>query len=146
MVLANERGDPAAVQRYLTEARKGWDLRVAQLPATYGGHFAEHLALAGEIDRALAVAEADYRRRPYLQPMTDYAFVLQIAKRPQQIVEIVDRGEQAGFRSASLLLAKAQAFDSLGRPHEAVRARREALSINPRVEHPRQAFVHFRQD
>lgn len=144
--LAEERGDAAAVQRYLALARKGWNARVALLPETYASHFAEHLALSGEIDRALEVAGGDYQRRPYLQPMTDYAFVLDMANRPEQIVEIVEHGQRAGFRSASLLLAKAHALNSLGRPDEAAEARRAALAINPRVEHPRQAFVHFRQD
>jgi tetratricopeptide (TPR) repeat protein len=146
VVLAEERSDSAAVQRYLAEARKGWDTRVALLPDTYASHFAEHLALSGEIDRALKVAGGDYQRRPYLQPMTDFSFVLDMANRPERIVEIVEHGERAGFRSASLLLAKADALKALGRPDEAAKSRKEALVINSRVEHPRQAFVHFRQD
>jgi tetratricopeptide (TPR) repeat protein len=146
VVLAEARGDDAAMKRYLAGARKGWEARAALLPDTYAGHYAEHLALSGQLERALAMAGSDYRRRPYLQPMTDYVFVLDAANRPDQIVEVVETGERRGFRSATLLLAKADALAALGRTGEAAEARRGALAINPRVEHPRQAFVHFRQD
>lgn len=145
-VLAEARGDAAAMARYLAGARKGWEARAALLPNTYAGHYAEYLALSGQLDRALAMAERDYRRRPYLQPTTDYVFVLGLANQRAMIVEVVEHGERRGFRSATLLLAKSQALAALGRSGEAAAARRGALAINPRVEHPRQAFVHFRQD
>jgi len=146
VVLAEARGDVAATRAYLAAARKGWEGRVALLPDTYGGHYAEHLALSGEMARALTIAEEDYRRRPYLQPMTDYVFVLDVAGMPKRIVEVVEQGERRGFRSATLLLAKANALNALGRKTEAVAARQRALEINPRVEQAGQAFVHFRQD
>ncbi|ANY18583.1 hypothetical protein A6F68_00047 [Tsuneonella dongtanensis] len=146
VVLAEARGDEAAKARYLAGARKGWEARAAVLPQTYAGHYAEHLALAGDIDRALTMAESDYAVRPYLQPMTDYVFVLGVAGKHEAIVRVVEKGEAAGFRSASLKLAKADALDALGRTDEAGKVRKEALAINPRVTDPRQAFVHFRQD
>lgn len=72
--------------------------------------------------------------------------MLDQAGQPARIVEVVERGERAGFRSATLLLAKSHALAELGREGEAAQARAEALALNPRIEHPRQAFVHFRQD
>lgn len=146
VVLAEARGDDAAMREYLAKARQSWDAWTALLPDTYGGHFGEHLALSGEIERGLAAAGEDYRHRPYLQPMTDYVFVLGMAGRHDEIVGVVQRGEKLGFRSATLLMAKADALDELERPGEAAKARKAALAINPRVGHPRQAFVHFRLD
>lgn len=146
IVLAEERGDAAARERYLAAAGKSWMERVRQLPRTYGGHYGEYLALSGDIAGGLRAAGGDYRQRPYLQPMTDYVFVLDQAGQHARIVEVVERGERAGFRSATLLLAKSHALSELGRDGEAAEARAAALAINPRVEHPRQAFVHFRQD
>jgi len=146
VVLAEARGDQAARDAYLAAAGKGWAERVRLLPHTYGGHYGEYLALTGDVTEGLRAAGDDYRARPYLQPMTDYVFVLDKAGQFRRIVAVVERGERAGFRSATLMLAKSHALAKLGRGSEAAEAREAALAINPRVEHPRQAFVHFRQD
>lgn len=145
-VLAEARGDPAARRSYLAAAGRSWGARVRLLPGTYGGHYGEYLALTGDVAGGLRAAGSDYRRRPYLQPMTDYVFVLGQAGQTERIVEVIERGERAGFRSATLLLAKAEALAQIGRSQEALRARSAALRLNPRIEHPRQAFVHFRLD
>jgi transposase len=145
-VLAEERGDAAARRAYLAAAGKGWASRVALLPHTYGGHFGEYLALTGDLAGGLRAAGDDYAGRPYLQPMTDYVFVLGKAGDHRRIVAVVDRGEEMGFRSATLMLAKADALAALGRDGESRAARAAAQRLNPQIEHPRQAFVHFRQD
>jgi hypothetical protein len=41
---------------------------------------------------------------------------------------------------------KSGALAALGRTREAEQARKAALAMNPKIEHPNQAFVHFRQD
>ena len=145
-VLARERGDAAARREYLSAAGRAWAGRVGLLPRTYGGHYGEYLALAGDIPGGLKAAGEDYAARPYLQPMTDYVFVLGTAGRHARIVAVVERGERMGFRSATLMLAKSRALTALGRAGEAARARAAALRLNPRIAHPNQAFVHFRQD
>ncbi|WP_188643492.1 hypothetical protein [Tsuneonella deserti] len=146
VVLAEARGDGAAARHYLQQAGKGWAERVSLLPQTYANHYAEYQALTGNVAGALRTAEADYARRPFLPVMTDYVFVLGKAEQWGRIVEVVRRGELAGYRSATLKLAAAHALAQLGRPGDAARMRAAGLRMNPRVEDPRQAFVHFRQD
>lgn len=146
VVLAEERGDEAARRAYLAAAGQAWAARVRALPHTYGGHYGEFLALTGDIVGGLKAAGEDYEARPYLQPMTDYVFVLGMAGRQARIIEVVERGERIGFRSATLMMAKAEAFASLGRSVESRKARAAALRLNPKIEHPNQSFVHFRQD
>lgn len=146
VVLAAERGDEAAKRAYLAAAGQAWAARVRALPHTYGGHYGEFLALTGDIAGGLKAAGGDYEARPYLQPMTDYVFVLEMAGRQARIIEVVERGERMGFRSATLMIAKAEAFATLGRSAESRKAHAAALRLNPKIEHPNQAFVHFRQD
>lgn len=146
VVLAEARGDQAAADRYLAQAGKGWAGRVALLPQTYANHYAEYQALAGDLAGALRTAEGDYARRPFLPVMTDYVFVLGKAGQWGRIVEVVRRGELGGYGSATLKLAEAHALAKLGRANDAARTRAAALRMNPKIEDPRQAFVHFRQD
>lgn len=144
--IASKRGDEAAVLEYLARARSAWERRVALLPETYAGHYAEHLAQTGAIERALAISGGDYARRPNLPVITGYAIVLDQAGRHREVLEVVERGEAAGFRSPTLLMFRSAALKALGRGREAEEARREALAMNPKIEHPNQAYVHFRHD
>lgn len=144
--IASERGDEAAMRVYLARAGSAWERRVALLPDTYAGHYAEYLAKAGAIERALAISGGDYAKRPYLPVITGYAIVLDQAGRHEEVLAVVERAEAAGFRSPTLLMFKAGALAALGRGREADEARQAALAMNPKIEHPGQAFVHFRQD
>jgi tetratricopeptide (TPR) repeat protein len=145
-VLASARADQGAAGEYLAQAGKGWTERVALLPQTYANHYAEYQALSGDVPAALRTAEGDYARRPFLPVITDYVFVLEKAQKWGRIVEIVRRGELAGYRSATLRLAESKALANLGRADDAARMRAAALRMNPRIEDKRQAFVHFRQE
>lgn len=145
-VLAKERGDHQAERAYLERAGEGWATRVALLPATYANHYAEYQALTGDLAGALRTGAGDYARRPFLPVVTDYVFVLGEAHNWGRIVEVVQRAELDGYRSATLKLAQAKALAKLGRANDAARMRAAALQLNSRIEDPRQAFVHFRQD
>lgn len=144
--LTGERGDEAAMRGYLAKAGASWERRIALLPDTYAGHYAEHLAQTGAIERALAISGGDFAQRPYLPVITGYAIVLNQAGRHREVLAVVERGEAAGFRSPTLLMFKSGALAALGRTREAEQARKAALAMNPKIEHPNQAFVHFRQD
>lgn len=98
--------------------------------------------------RALLAREpgADYAKRPFLPVITGWAIVLDAAGRKGEVLEVVKRAERAGFRSPTLLMFKSGALAELGRPEEAEEARKSAVAMNPKIAHPRQAYVHFRQD
>ena len=144
--IASRRGDQAARRSYLAKAGAAWERRVALLQDTYAGHYAEHLAQTGAIERALTTSGGDYAKRPYLPVITGYAIILDRAARQKDVLAVVERCEAAGFRSPALLMFKAGALRSMGRGREAEAARKAALAMNPKAEHPNQAFVHFRQD
>lgn len=144
--IASKRGDEAARQAYLARAGAAWERRVALLPDTYAGHYAEYLAQTGAIERALAISGGDYAKRPFLPVITGWAIVLDTAGRQRDVLDVVERAEAAGFRTATLLMFKSGALTALGRSAEAEAARKAALAMNPKIESPLQAFVHFRQD
>ena len=144
--IASERGDEAARHAYLARAGAAWERRVALLPDTYAGHYAEYLAQTGAIDRALTISGADYAERPFLPVVTGWAIVLDAAGRQQEVLRVVERAEAAGFRSPTLLMFKSGALAALGNERAAAEAREAALAMNPRMDHPHQAYVHFRQD
>ncbi|GMM92396.1 tetratricopeptide repeat protein [Qipengyuania sp. MTN3-11] len=144
--IASERGDEAARRAYLARAGAAWERRVALLPDTYAGHYAEYLAQTGAIDRALAISGGDYAERPFLPVITGWAIVLDAAGRQREVLTVVERAEAAGFRSPTLLMFKSGALAALGRNGEAEEAREAALAMNPKIEHPLQSYVHFRQD
>lgn len=144
--VAGERGEEAARRAYLARAGAAWERRIGLLPDTYAGHYAEHLARTGALERAVAISGGDYVKRPYLPVITGYAIVLDKAGRQREVLAVVERGEAAGFRSPALLMFKAGALRALGRGREAEAARKAALAMNPKAEHPNHTFVYFRQD
>ena len=121
--------------------------RARLLPTTYAGHHAEHLLLHGDPRRALALAEADYRRRPYPATIVHYAYALWRTGDAARALEVVRRGEARGLpdrRHEAGRSARAR----LARPRRPKRgeALAEARRLNPRIDSPRQQFVVFGRD
>ena len=131
---------------WAAKAGTAWEERAQLLPTTYATHHAEHLLLRGDQARALALAEADYRRRPYPGTIVHYAYALWRADQPDRALEVVRKGEADGFLTAEMKFIEAVSLGSLGRASEAAEALSAARRLNPRIDSQRQQYVTFGRD
>jgi len=144
--LTDSEGRPAEAREWAAKAGTAWQARQRLVPNAYASHYAEHLLLYGDRREALALAEADYRRRPFATTIAHYAFALWRNEQPERAVAVVRHGEAAGFLTADMKLTEALALSGLGRADEADAALTEARRLNPRIDDPRAQFVAFQQD
>lgn len=136
----------SAGEGWAAQAGASWEERARLLPATYATHHAEHLLLYGDARRAVAIAKADYERRPYPGTIVHYAYALWRSGDAARALEVVRSGESGGFVTAEMKLAEALALSSLGRAAEAGDVLGEARRINPRIDSSAQQYVAFGRD
>ena len=144
--LTDADGRPAEARKWAAKAGSAWQLRQKLVPNAYASHYAEHLLLYGNPRDALALAEADYRRRPFATTVAHYAFALWRNDEAEQAIAAVRQAEAQGFLTPDMKLTEALALSSLGRAAEADTALDQARRLNPRVDDPRAQFVAFQQD
>jgi len=144
--LAEADGQAAEARRWAAQAGAAWQQRARLLPITYATHHAEHLLLHGDPRRALALAQADYARRPYSGTIVHYAYALWRSGEPARALAVVRHGEARGFVTAEMKLVEAVSLGSLGRAAEAGTALAAARRLNPRIDSQRQQFVAFGRD
>lgn len=144
--LTDSAGRPAQAAEWAAKADAAWRSRSRILPGTYASHYAEHLLLFGDRREALALAAADYGRRPFATTISHYAFALWRNDQPAQALVILHRGEVEGYLTADMKLIEALALSALGRASEADAALAESRRLNRRVDDPRAQFVAFQQD
>ncbi|MEO6388982.1 MAG: hypothetical protein ABIT16_05870 [Croceibacterium sp.] len=145
-MLADSAGHKDEAADWAARAGAAWQARSALLPRAYASHQAEHLLLHGDPKAALALAEADYRRRPFPSAIVHYAFALWRNGDAARSLEVVQAGEAQGFLTADMKLAEAVAQGALGNSPEAGQALLAARRLNPHVDDAAQAFVSFQQD
>lgn len=144
--LATAEGRTAEARGWAAKAGIAWDEHARLLPEAYATHHAEHLLLYGDQRRALAMAEADYQRRPYAGTIVHYGYALWRNGAAARALEVVRKGEAQGALTAELKLVEAAALGSLGRAAEAGEALAEARRLNPQIDSERQQFVVFGRD
>ncbi|MCW1381478.1 hypothetical protein OLX02_01445 [Novosphingobium sp. KCTC 2891] len=129
-------------------ARAGaiWARRVQVLPEAAAAHAAEHELAVGDPARALVLARADAARRPHGATLALLARAQLLTGDAAGALATIDKAERGGWRSALLLLQKAEALDALGRGGAAEAARTAALKINPKAADPAARFVWFGHD
>jgi len=144
--LAQADGEAAEARRWADRAGAAWEERARLLPVAYASHHAEHLLLFGDPRRALVIAEADYRRRPFPPTIAHYGYALWRSGQPARALDVVRRGEAQGFRTADMALIEALSLGALGRAAEAGEAIADARRLNPRIDSQAQQFVVFGRD
>jgi tetratricopeptide (TPR) repeat protein len=144
--LTDSGGRAAEAREWAAKASVAWQSRNRFLPDAYVSHYAEHLLRYGDSRQALALAEADHRRRPFAATISHYAFALWRNDEPARALAFLRQGEAGGFLTADMKLTEALALSALGRGPEADAALAEARRLNPRVDDPRAQFIAFQQD
>jgi len=144
--LAAADGRTAEASEWAAKAGIAWDQRTGLLPEAYATHHAEHLLLYGDPRRGLAMAEADYRHRPYAGTIVHYGYALWRNGEAARALEVVRQAEAQGFAGAEIKLVQALALGSLGRAAEAGEALAAARRLNPHIDSEAQQFVAFGRD
>ena len=129
-------------------ARAGalWAQRLAALPTAAYAHAAEHELAVGDPARALGLARRDASLRPHGATLALLARAQLLTGDATGALASIERAENGGWRSALLLLQKAEALEALGRGDDAARAREDALAINPHAADPAARFIWFGHD
>ena len=141
--LLRARGDVKGSRSWAARAGAIWDRRMAQLPEAAVGHAVEHELALGAPARALALARANWRARPY----GDSAVLLGLALRangdPAGAVRLMQALERTGWRGAPQYVLLSEALAMLGRAEESEAARADATAINPRAFDPSASLLWF---
>uniref|UniRef100_UPI0035931458 tetratricopeptide repeat protein n=1 Tax=Parasphingorhabdus sp. TaxID=2709688 RepID=UPI0035931458 len=110
-----------------------WDKRVSLLPETYYDHAFDHAMDAGDVKRALALAQQNYSTRPYGDAAIGLARALVANGKPGLAVSLLEKQEKAGWRSVELFAAMMSAYEAAGRALKVSEAKEKALEISPKA-------------
>lgn len=128
---------------WASRSGQAWAERMAQFPAAFAQHAAEHELALGSPQKALALARRDAAARPYGQALVPLARAETLSGNPAGALETLRRAEATGWRTGLLAMEKAAALDALGRGEEAGAARKAALAHNPRLTDPAALYIWF---
>lgn len=157
--LAEQTGDPEVMDLlagFLTHAGKharaaqwaarseaAWDEKLTKDRASYRLHAAEHHLDFGDPAKALPLAREEVAARPFGEAIEVYASALTATGAPTRALEWLDQAEDAGWRSVSLYMARAEALAALGREREARKATEAALALSPMAQDPMRKLLRF---
>lgn len=141
--LYRAQGDAARATFWADQAGQIWARRLGQLPEAAYGHAVEHELAFGNPDRALALAQQDYKARPYGVTAIALAWAYIGANRPADALRIIDPVLRSAWVSADQHIVAAQAHLLLGQTEEADAERQKALAINPRSFDREAALIWF---
>lgn len=125
---AGSGGDAAP---WIARARAAYEGQLQRFPEAATGHALGHYLEFGPPERALELAEANVKVRPYGGAATSLIEARLAAGRAQDAAELADATLRTAWRSADLHAAAAAAYDAVGRSEDAVEQRTLALAINP---------------
>ncbi len=137
------RGDVAAARAAAGQAGALWAARLRLLPAAALAHAAEHELALGDADRGLALAQANYRARPYGDALLLRAGAELATGNPHAAAQSLALLQASGWRSARQLALSADVEALLAHPAAADAARQAALAIDPRALDPARSLIWF---
>lgn len=140
------QGKGAESRMWADKAGALWAERMKLLPEAAIAHAVEHELAVGDPRRALQLAREDATRRPYGATLSLLARAQLLTGDPAGALVSINKAEKGGWRSAMLLMQKAEALDALGQDGNASSARKAALAINPKSADPSARFIWFGHD
>lgn len=141
--LCMARGDVAAARAAAGQAGVLWATRLRLLPTAALAHAAEHELALGDANRGLALAQANYRARPYGDALLLRAGAELATGDPQAVAQSLALLQASGWRSARQLALAGDVEALLAHPEAADAARRAALAIDPRALDPARSLIWF---
>ncbi len=142
-MLLRTNGQASEARQWASHAGAIWDRRLGQLPQATYGHALEHEMLFGSPSEALELAQRNVSARPYGESRILLASALLMNGSPQAALAQLAAAERSGWRSAPLYAVRAQAYEMAGSQEEALRARKAAEALNPRIFESETALIWF---
>jgi tetratricopeptide (TPR) repeat protein len=115
-------GKEEQAKALIDQAALGWAKRLEQLPEAAAGHALEHELHFGNPQRALFLAAANLKARPYGEAWLGLAEAWLANGRPEKALPVLDHLEY---------LVRLTALEQLGRTNEIPAEQAKALAINP---------------
>lgn len=141
--LYRAQGDLGRATFWADQAGQIWEQRLRQLPEAAYGHAVEHYLAFGNPERALQLAQLDYRSRPHGASAIALAWAYIGVNRPADALRVIDPVLRSSWVSADQHIVAAQAHLLLGQTGEADSERQKALAINPRSLDREAALIWF---
>jgi hypothetical protein len=122
-----------ASQAWVALAREAYEAQLKRFPEAAYGHALGHYQEFGPPERALELAEANVKVRPYGAAATSLIEARLAAGKAQDAADLADATLRTTWKSADLHAAAADAFDAVQRADDAAAQRDLAKAINPHV-------------
>jgi hypothetical protein len=130
--LEHAAGREAEAKRWTERARPLYEQRMAEFPEAAAGHALDHfLADTANPGRALALAEANFKVRPYGEAAIGLAKASIIAGKAARAATLLEAQLASGWDTAETHWVLAKALDAAGRRAPAAQAHAAALLRNP---------------
>jgi hypothetical protein len=142
-MLLRADGQAAESRAWAAKAAAAWTKRIELLPEAAYGHALEHELVFGTPDRALVLAQANLKARPFGESRILLASAQLMNGQTGPALRQLALAERSGWRSAPLYALRTQALELSGRPAEAQTARDAAEALNPKIFAPETALVWF---
>lgn len=140
-MLLRADGQARESRLWADKASEIWEKRLGQLPEAAYGHAVEHELVFGSPEKALQLAKLNFDARPYGESSILLASAYLSNGAPEEAIKHLNLAEKSGWRSAPLYGLLAQAQELSGRPNEAVKARKAAEALNPKIFEPETSLV-----
>ena len=127
-----ETGDARAAKTLLDRAEAIYDARARRFPEAIAGHaLAHYLSAAPQPAKALTLAEANFRNRPYGDAAIALAKAYLLNARPREAARLLEQQLAQGWDTAEAWWILSLAAKAAGDPARAQTAAREASRRNP---------------
>lgn len=137
------QGQAAPSRAWAARAQAIWTERLKLLPEAAYAHALEHELVLGDPDKAVTLARANLRARPYGDSQLLLASALIDAGRAAEAAPLLEAIRKSGWDQSLQYIALAQAYALTGRTADSARARAAALERNPRAFDPAQPMLWF---
>jgi predicted Zn-dependent protease len=134
VALYEHTGRTQEAQALKTRAGALWEADLAQFPEAAMGHGLSHYLSYGTPERALELAEANYRARPGGEAQVSLGRAYLKAGRPGDALEITRLALAGPYRSAALYDVASRANAALGNRNAADDQKKFSLAMNPLYE------------
>ncbi len=128
-----EAGNARSAQVMLQRAETIYGERARRFPEAIAGHaLAHYLSAAPQPGKAMAMAEANFRNRPYGDAAIALAKAHLLNNRPRDAARVIEQQLAAGWDTAEAYWILSLAAQAAGDPQKAQHASLEARRRNPR--------------
>lgn len=146
MALANVlefEGDARGASELRGQAAKQFEQRLKVFPEAYSDHAADLAITIGDGDRALELATANYRARPFGDAMIALARAQLAAGRPKAAIALLQKVNRSGWQSVEQHLTMSKAYAAIGDDGQSAKYRQIALARNPKALAPESGMLAF---